>query len=464
MGGAIFNMQGTLTIDDSTIEGNTALGGADNVKDSGKGIGGAVFNLSGQLAASGSTFAFNTAEFYGAQIYNLVYDGHQPRTAQTVLRDTIVADGLGAPFDLTTDKTGYIYPSNQGTTVVDVSQFDLVRTMNAQEAGTPAIVGSPLTGDPLLGPLQSNGGPTDTMALMSGSPAIDAGDPGCLDLMGMPLGTDQRGALRPAGAACDLGAVELATPGAATGAVTAVSTTAAILNGAATNPDLGGGSIYFQYGLTSAYGATTPAQAVGPRTSGAPFSASVGGLAAHSTYHFRAVVTNAVGTAYGADQVFSTAAPAAGGPTGSGPGLGGLGAALAAVGRVTVSPIAFAAAPSGPSAVAAARRRYGTTVTYTLNQPATVRFTVLQPQSGRRAKGGRCVKPTRANRRARRCVRMVTLAGSFTRTGRAGTNRFRFTGRLAGRKLKPGSYQLVATPSAAGKVGRASRAAFRVIR
>jgi hypothetical protein len=53
---------------------------------------------------------------------------------------------------------------------------------------------------------------------------------------------------------------------------------------------------------------------------------------------------------------------------------------------------------------------------------------------------------------------------SFTLPGSAGVNLFRFSGRLAGRKLALGRYQLVATPSAAGKTGRAASAPFRIIR
>jgi hypothetical protein len=93
-----------------------------------------------------------------------------------------------------------------------------------------------------------------------------------------------------------------------------------------------------------------------------------------------------------------------------------------------------------------------------------VRFTVVQPEPGRKARGGRCVKPTRANRKARKCTRLVTLTGSFTRGGKAGANSFRFTGRLAGHRLKPGKYQLVATPSAGGRTGRAASASFRIIK
>jgi len=66
--------------------------------------------------------------------------------------------------------------------------------------------------DPMLGLLQNNGGPTQTMALPSGSPAIDAGNPtGCADGQGHPLATDQRGLPRPDkedSAGCDMGAYE----------------------------------------------------------------------------------------------------------------------------------------------------------------------------------------------------------------------------------------------------------------
>lgn len=61
-------------------------------------------------------------------------------------------------------------------------------------------------GDPHLGPLADNGGPTRTRALLPGSPAIDAG---AAD--GCPSG-DQRGIPRPQGAACDIGAYELVVP------------------------------------------------------------------------------------------------------------------------------------------------------------------------------------------------------------------------------------------------------------
>jgi hypothetical protein len=129
----------------------------------------------------------------------------------------------------------------------------------------------------------------------------------------------------------------------------------------------------------------------------------------------------------------------------------------------TISPSAFRAAPRGPSAVAATRH-YGTKVGYTVNEAANVSFTIVQSRAGRKTTGGRCVKPTKANRTAHTCARLVALAGGFTRASSAGANSFGFSGRLAGRKLATGKYRLVATPSVGAKAGRAASAAFQIIK
>jgi hypothetical protein len=69
-----------------------------------------------------------------------------------------------------------------------------------------------ITGDPMLGSLANNGGPTQTFAPLTGSPAIDAGsDALAVDTQGNPLTTDQRGPgyARISGAAVDIGAFEV---------------------------------------------------------------------------------------------------------------------------------------------------------------------------------------------------------------------------------------------------------------
>src|SRR5262249_3301577 len=63
--------------------------------------------------------------------------------------------------------------------------------------------------NPLLAPLGNYGGPTQTIALLPGSPAIDAGDSAlAVDAQSNPLTTDQRGLPRVVGAAVDIGAFE----------------------------------------------------------------------------------------------------------------------------------------------------------------------------------------------------------------------------------------------------------------
>jgi streptogramin lyase len=69
---------------------------------------------------------------------------------------------------------------------------------------------------------------------------------------------------------------------------------------------------FFQYGLTSEYGSQTSLASAGSGATAAVVSSNAGGLLPSTGYHFRAVATNASGTTYGPDQIFTTAtAPAA---------------------------------------------------------------------------------------------------------------------------------------------------------
>lgn len=77
--------------------------------------------------------------------------------------------------------------------------------------------------DPMLGPLQDNGGPTWTHALLAGSPAIDAADP-----VGAPA-DDQRGVPRPQGPGIDIGAFEYQYPPATFASIRAQSHTNLLL-------------------------------------------------------------------------------------------------------------------------------------------------------------------------------------------------------------------------------------------
>jgi hypothetical protein len=134
----------------------------------------------------------------------------------------------------------------------------------------------------------------------------------------------------------------------------------------------------------------------------------------------------------------------------------------AVLSRFRLDPTAFPAAQRGGSV--AQRRRAGTRVSYALSEPATVTFTVQRAAPGRRVRG-RCRRPTRNNRTRPRCVRYVTVRGRFRHVGKAGANRFRFTGRLRGRKLRPGRYRLGARAvDAAGNRSPIARRKFRIVR
>jgi hypothetical protein len=86
-------------------------------------------------------------------------------------------------------------------------EYSLFTTLDHCNVGGP-VHPTLSTGDPLLGPLQDNGGETLTQALTDGSPALDAADPaGCTDETGAALTYDQRGAHRN-DARCDMGAYE----------------------------------------------------------------------------------------------------------------------------------------------------------------------------------------------------------------------------------------------------------------
>ena len=124
--------------------------------------------------------------------------------------------------------------------------------------------------------------------------------------------------------------------------------------------------------------------------------------------------------------------------------------------------VAFAAAPRGPSVRAAARGvPVGTKVNYTLADPATTRFNVERRKAGRRV-GGKCRKRTARNSGRKKCN--LRLKGTFKHKGAQGANSFRFTGRLKGRKLKPGSYNLVAwTKGEDGKKSKAKRHRFKIL-
>jgi uncharacterized repeat protein (TIGR01451 family) len=208
LGGALFNdAGGAATISDSTLSGNTAQGGAGGPAygtggpgSAGSGLGGAAFNRSGTLTIPNSTLSGNTAN-QGGGVYDLGDAGPGPVN----LRDTIVANSANGASDFQS-------AAINGGSVTTTGTNKLIRTNPAAGGFTGA---NTITGqDPLLGPLPNNGGPTQTMALLPGSPAIDRGDN-----FGVPA-TDQRGLPRIVNGIVDIGAFEVQTPPPADLAVT----------------------------------------------------------------------------------------------------------------------------------------------------------------------------------------------------------------------------------------------------
>ena len=213
-GGGIENY-GTLTIVNCTVSGNTAFndseyggGGIDNYDSYGSGAplvivnstvtgnishydGGGILNDGGaMITIENCTISDNYAYHDGGGFYN---DDSESSTNK--IKNTIIANNncVGNGPDVGGTVTSYGYNLIEDTS-------DCVIT----EVANPS---TNITGvDPILGPLAYNSGPTQTRALLSGSPAIDAGS--CTDTDNNPVLTDQRGVSRPQGSRCDIGAYE----------------------------------------------------------------------------------------------------------------------------------------------------------------------------------------------------------------------------------------------------------------
>jgi len=109
-------------------------------------------------------------------------------------------------------------------------------------------------------------------------------------------------------------------------------------------------------------------------------------------------------------------------------------------------------------------RKPGATLRLTLSEAASVELRIYRRTTGRRV-GGRCVKTTRANRAARRCVRDVRVRGTIAKRMAAGTGTVRITGRVAGRRLPAGSYRVaVVATDAAGNRTTVRGVLMRVVR
>ena len=180
-GGGIFN-GGTAAIVSSTIDDNMAGGGS---------VGGGIYSAeAGHLTISNSTISGNFAGQDGGGVYNV-----SPLiiTNSTLSGNGATRQGGGiinfATLEigntiLKTGSSGANIVSNPGT--VTSHGYNL---SSDNGSGFLTAPGDQINTNPMLGPLQDNGGPTFTHALLPGSPAINAGDPNFTP----PPFTDQRG-------------------------------------------------------------------------------------------------------------------------------------------------------------------------------------------------------------------------------------------------------------------------------
>jgi hypothetical protein len=177
-GGGLDNEGGVATLTDSTLSGNTA-GGA--------GTGGAALDISfpGEQSASLRLVNCTVTNNSGANCGGLdTENNNDAATVETRLRNTIVAQQAAGP-DFHSFGGNGISLISDGFNIDGDGTSGFVNGANADQVGSAA---SPL--DARLGPLASNGGPTQTHALLPGSPAIDKGN-------SSGSTTDQRGMARP---------------------------------------------------------------------------------------------------------------------------------------------------------------------------------------------------------------------------------------------------------------------------
>ncbi len=231
-GGGIFNYYGTVTLTNSTLSGNSATygGGIFNQgsatltncnlsRNSADGTGGAISNT-GTVSLTNSTLSGNSAGNSGGGIYN---DSATATLTNCTLSGNSAGGGSGEGGgifvyfgDLVMNNT--IVANSLGLDVVNKNLFGSVSgSHNLVEDGRYTDgLSDTITGDPNLGPLGNNGGPTQTHALLLGSPAINAGsDALVVDNNGDPLTTDQRGAGYPRFVnTVDIGAFEIESAGA----------------------------------------------------------------------------------------------------------------------------------------------------------------------------------------------------------------------------------------------------------
>lgn len=208
LGGAIFNHSGHVLVKNSTFTGNRAVRGVagswpnnEPGSHSGQDQGGAIFSVGGSLTVLNSTISGNlgTSSINGGAgivVYAPgpdIYAATSDRLTTFTLRNSIIAHNDAGSAIV---KECRLIHSNDNNVVFHGSR----NIITANDNCTQGLYSSD---DPLLSPLALNDpGLTPTMALGTGSPAIDTAD------SATALDADQRGVARPIGQGFDIGAYE----------------------------------------------------------------------------------------------------------------------------------------------------------------------------------------------------------------------------------------------------------------
>ncbi|MDX6659093.1 MAG: hypothetical protein QOH62_3886 [Solirubrobacteraceae bacterium] len=423
-GGAI-SSNGDVTLVNTTVTANEVHGGAGGVGGAGgiastggdggfaeAGVGGgvALFNgAAGHFASAtlvangafpgpgggggaggsvpGATGATSSSEGGNVLAYSSTLD----------IRDSVIAGGVGTPSwsNCSVGAGSGTVVTSQGYNVEDLDQcIPVPDVSDSQDL------------DPLLGPLQDNGGPTTTMAPLSGSPLIDGGPATCLDAASVALTTDQRGA--PRGTPCDIGAYEAVAP-------------TATAPPSITGTPLAGETLTCQPGTFGGDGPQTT-ETVWLRDGQQAAAGSQYAIPAADVGHTLACRMTAT-NAYGSASSDSAGVPVNAAPTPPVVVPAGGAVAIAKLSRFKISP----------------KKLHGATkakVTFTLSAPAKVAFTLCR-------------------RSGKKCNR-VTKGAPKALAGKKGAN----TVRLKAKGLKRARYRLSAKPAG----GKAAQIALQVVR
>ncbi len=236
-GGGIWAFSGAVTLTDSTVPGNSTVGDFA--------FGGGIFTFSGAVTLTNSTVSGNSTAGNGADGGGLWFDDSTVRIVQSTITGNVssargggigmLADNFNDDERLTIHNSmiagnqdsdadspapDFVAPGDpendlevRHSLIGNTSGTSLTNTADGNLLGvdwTTVLVSHTVDGTvaPLLA---DNGGPTQTHALLDGSPAIDAGDDAlAVDSDGNPLTTDQRGApfVRISDGTVDIGAYE----------------------------------------------------------------------------------------------------------------------------------------------------------------------------------------------------------------------------------------------------------------